>query len=65
MNKLLPLFEDSQVYYQWDDPVVLFALALDAQWPLVHLMDLHHLLAQRLAIGSVNELESNQLSLTR
>ena len=42
VNELLPLFEDSQGCYQLDNPVVLFALALDAQWPLVHLLDLHH-----------------------
>ena len=64
MNELLPPFEDSQGYYQWDDPVVLFALALDAQWPFVHLSDLHHLLAQIWVIGLVHELESNQPLLT-
>ena len=64
LNKLLPLFEDSQGCCQWDDPIELFALALDAQWPLVHLLDLHHHLAQIWAIGFVLELESNQLLLT-
>ena len=42
MNELLPPFEDSQGCCQRDDPVELFALALDAQWPLVHLLDLYH-----------------------
>ena len=64
MNELLPPFEDSQGCYQQDDPVVLFALALDAQWPLVHLLDLHHHLAQIWVVGFVHELESNQLLLT-
>ena len=63
MNELLPPFEDSQGCYQWDDPIVLFALALDAQWPLVHLLDHHHL-AQIWVVGFVHELESNQLLLT-
>ena len=64
MNELLPPFEDSQRCCQWDDLVVLFALALDAQRPLVHLLDLHHFLAQILVVGFVHELESNQLLLT-
>ena len=64
VNELLPLFKDSQGCYQQDDPVVLFALALDAQWPLVHLLDLHHHLAQIWVVGFVHELESNQLLLT-
>ena len=64
MNELLPLFEDSQGCYQQDDPIVLFVLALDAQWPLVHLLDLHRLLAQIWVVGFVHELESNQLLLT-
>ena len=59
MNKLLSPFEDSQGCYQWDDLVVWFALALDAQWPLVHLLDLHHLLAQIWVVGLVHELELN------
>ena len=41
VNELLPPFEDSQGCCQRDDLVVLFALALDDQWPLVHLLDLH------------------------
>ena len=52
MNELLPPFEDSQGCCQRDDPVVLFALALDDQWPLVHL---HYLLAQIWVVGSVLE----------
>ena len=64
VNELLPLFEESQACYQRDDPVVLFALALDAQWPLVHLLDFHHHLAQIWVVGFVHELESNQLLLT-
>ena len=64
VNELLSPFEDSQGCYQWDDPIVLFALALDNQWPLVHLLDLHYLLAQIWVIGFVLELESNQLLLT-
>ena len=64
MNELLPPFEDSQGCYQQDDPVVLFALALDAQWPLVHVLDLHYHLAKIWVIGFVLELESNQLLLT-
>ena len=64
MNELLPPFEDCQGYCQRDDLVVLFALALDAQWPLVHLLDLHHHLAQIWVVGFVLELESNQLLLT-
>ena len=31
VNELLPLFEDSQGCSQRDDPIILFALALDAQ----------------------------------
>ena len=46
VNELLPIFEDFQGYCQRDDPIVLFALALDNQWPLVHLLDLHYLLAR-------------------
>ena len=65
VNELLPPFEDSQGYCQWDDPVVLFALALGDQWPLVPLLDLYLLLARKLVVGSVYELESNQLLLTR
>ena len=64
MNELLPSFEDSQGCYQRDDPVVLFALALDDHWPLVHLWDLYHHLAQIWVVGLVHELESNQLLLT-
>ena len=64
MNELLPPFKNFQGCCQWDDPVVLFALALDDQWPLVHLLDLHLLLAQRLVVCSIHELESNQLLLT-
>ena len=64
MNELLPPFEDSQGCCQRDDPGVLFALALDAQRPLVHLLDLHHFLAQIWVVGLVHELESNQLLLT-
>ena len=62
-SELLPPSEDFQGYYQRDDPIVLFALALDAQWPLVHLLDLHHHLAQIWVIGFIHELESNQLLL--
>ena len=54
-NKLLPPFEDSQGCCQWDDPIVLFALALDDQWPLVHLWDLHYLLARIWVIDYVLE----------
>ena len=64
VNELLPPFKDSQEYYQRDDPVVLFALALDAQWPLVHLLDLRYHLAQIWVVGFVLKLESNQLLLT-
>ena len=64
VNELLSPFEYSQGCYQQDDPVVLFALALDAQWPLVHLLDLHHHLAQIWVVGFVHDLESNQLLLT-
>ena len=39
--------------------VELFALALDAQWPLVHLLDLHHHLDQIWVVGFIHELESN------
>ena len=46
VNELLPPFEDSQGCCQCDDLVVLFALALDDQWPLVHLLDLYYLLVQ-------------------
>ena len=64
VNELLPPFEDSQGCYQRDDLIVLFALALDDQWPLVHLLDLHYLLARIWVVGFVHELESNQLLLT-
>ena len=64
MNELLPIFEDSQGCYQWDNPVVLFALALDASWPLVQLLDLHHHFAQIWVVGFVHKLESNRLLLT-
>ena len=64
VNELLPPFEDSQRCCQRDDPIELFALALDAQWSLVHLLDLHHHLAQIWVIGFVHELELNQLLLT-
>ena len=64
VNELLPPFEDSQGCCQRDDPVVLFALALDAQRPLVHLLDIHYFLAQIWVVGLVHELESNQLLLT-
>ena len=56
VNELLPHFEDSQGCCQQDDPFVLFVLALDAQWPLVHLLDLHHFLAQIWVVGLVHEL---------
>ena len=46
VNELLPPFEDSQGCCQWDDPVVLFPLALDNQWPLVHILDLLYFLAR-------------------
>ena len=46
VNELLSPFEDSQGCCQRDDPVVLFALALDNQWPLVYLLDLHYILAR-------------------
>ena len=46
VNKLLSHFEDSQGCCQWDDPIELFALALDNQWPLVCLLHLHYLLAR-------------------
>ena len=59
VNELLPPFEDSQGYCQHDDPIVSFALALGDQWPLVPLLDLHLLLAQRLVVGSIHELELN------
>ena len=59
MNELLPPFEDSQGYCQWDDHIVLFALVLGDQWLLVHLLDLHHLLAQIWVVGLVHELELN------
>ena len=64
VNELLPPFEDSQGCCQQDDPIILFALALDAQRPLVHLLDLHHHLAQIWVVGFVHELESNWLLLT-
>ena len=57
VNELLPPFEDSQGCCQWDDPIVLFALALDDQWPLVHLLDLHYLLARIWVVGSILESE--------
>ena len=50
MIELLPLFEDSQGYCQQDDHVVSFVLALGDQWPLVPLLDLCLLLAQRLHV---------------
>ena len=61
MNELLPPFEDFQGYCQRDDPAVLFVLASDDQWPLVLLLDLYLLLAQRLVVGFVHKLESIQL----
>ena len=64
VNELLPLFEDSQGCCQWDDPVVLFALALDDQWPLVHLLDLHYFLARIWVVGSVLESELDMLLLS-
>ena len=64
MNELLPPFEDSQECWQWYDPVVLFALALDDQWPLVHLVDLHYLLARIWVVGSVLESELDLLLLS-
>ena len=64
MNELLPPFEDSQGCCQWDDPVVLFALALDDQWPLVHLLDLLYLLAQIWVVGYVLESELDLLLLS-
>ena len=64
MNELLPPFEDSQGCCQWDDPVVLFALALDDQWPLVHLLDLHYLLARIWVVGSILESELDLLLLS-
>ena len=64
MNELLPPFEDSQGCCQWDDPIELFALTLDTQWPLIHLLDLHHHLAQIWVVSFVHKLESNQLLLT-
>ena len=62
--ELLPPFEDSQEYCQWDAPVVPFALALGDRWPLAHLLGLLFLLARRLVVGSFHELESNLLLLT-
>ena len=64
MNELFTPFEGSQGYCQRDDPIVSSALALGDQWPLISLLDLHLLLARRLVVGSVHELESNQLLLT-
>ena len=64
VNELLPPFEDIQGCCQCDDPVVWFVLTLDAQWPLIHLLDLYHLLAQIWVVGLVHELELNQLMLT-
>ena len=64
MNELLPPFEDSQGCCQRDDPIVLFALALDDQWPLVHLLDLHYLLARIKVVGSVLKLELDLLLLS-
>ena len=46
MNELLSPFKGSQGCCQRDDPIVLFALALDDQCSLIHLLDLHYLLAQ-------------------
>ena len=63
VNELLLPFEDSQGCCQWDDVVVLFVLALDDQWPLVHLLDLHYLLARIWVIGSVLESELDLLLL--
>ena len=63
MNELLPPFKDFQGYCQQDDPVVLFALALDDQWPLVHLLDLHYLLARIWVVGSILESELDLLLL--
>ena len=45
------------------NPVVLFALALDDQWPLVHLLDLHYLLTRIWVVGSILELELDLLLL--
>ena len=39
----------------------MFALALDDQWPLVHLLVLHLPLVQRWVVRFVHGLESNQL----
>ena len=61
---MLPPFKVSQGCCQWDDPVVLFALALDDQWSLVHLLDLHYLLSQIWVIGSVLESELDLLLLS-
>ena len=64
VNELLPPFEDSQRCCQRDDPVVLFALALDDQWPLVHLLDLHYFLARIWVVGSILESELDLLLLS-
>ena len=64
MNELLPAFEDSQGCCQWNDPVVLFALALDDQWPLIHLLVFHYLLARIWVVGSVLESELDLLLLS-
>ena len=64
VNRLFPPFEDSQGCCQRDDPVVLFALALDDQWSLVHLLDLYYLLARIWVVGSVLESELDLLLLS-
>ena len=64
VNELLSPFKDSQGCCQWDDPVVLFALALDDQCPLVHLLDLHYLLARIWVVGSILESELDWLLLS-
>ena len=64
VNELLPPFKDSQGCCQRGDHVILFALALDDQWHLVHLLDLHYLLARIWVVGSVLESELDLLLLS-
>ena len=64
VNDSIPPLEHSQECCQQDDPVVLFALVLGDQWLLIHLLDLHLLLAQRSVVGFVHKLEFKQLLLT-